>query len=127
MGKPSFIGRVPHCRADNNLIVVSPADALPQGTWLFVPIDHVVEEVSIKSNIFTSVATLISEGSVYRDAFAGGTLTHTFLGVNDYHRYHFPVGGVIREVCLIPHDDAVGGRIAWDSKRKKYILDDRTR
>lgn len=107
-------------------VVASPADALPQGAWAIGTDNHIVEEISIKSNVFTSVATLIGEGSAYCDAFAGGTLTHTFLDVNDYHRYHFPVGGVIREVRLIPHDDAVGGRIVWDSKRKKYILDDRT-
>lgn len=42
------------------------------------------------------------EGSAYRDAFAGGTLTHTFLDVNDYHRYHAPVSGVLREFRNIP-------------------------
>lgn len=27
---------------------------------------------------------------------------HMFLNVNDYHRYHVPVGGIVREVRKIP-------------------------
>ena len=38
------------------------------------------------------------DGSPYQDAFKGGTYTHSFLYVNDYHRYHVPVGGVVKEV-----------------------------
>lgn len=33
----------------------------------------------------------------YKDAFANGVLTQTFLNVNDYHRYHFAVSGTIKE------------------------------
>lgn len=116
----------PIAAPDDGLVVVSPADSLPQGTWDIGSDNHVVEQISIKSNVFTSIASLLGEKSTYRDAFAGGTLTHTFLDVNDYHRYHFPVGGVIREVRLIPHDDAVGGTIVWDRECKKYILNDCT-
>ena len=36
-------------------------------------------------------------------------MTHSFLGITDYHRYHFPVSGIIREVRLIPALDAAGG------------------
>jgi phosphatidylserine decarboxylase len=28
--------------------------------------------------------------------------THLFLDTGDYHRYHFPLGGVVREVAIIP-------------------------
>ena len=65
---------------------------------------------------------MIGMGSAYQDAFAGGTLTHTFLDVNDYHRYHFPVSGTILEVRKIPSLDAVGGIISWDHEQKKYLL-----
>ena len=65
---------------------------------------------------------MIGPDSAYQDSFAGGTLTHTFLDVNDYHRYHFPVDGTILEVRKISGLDAVGGIISWDRDQKKYIL-----
>jgi phosphatidylserine decarboxylase len=76
--------------------------------------------------VFKSVAELIGEGTAYKNAFANGTLTHTFLDVNDYHRYHFPIGGTIKEVRIIQSDDAVGGITTWDAKIKKYVLDANT-
>jgi phosphatidylserine decarboxylase len=63
--------------------------------------------------------------SAYAGAFANGVLTHTFLDVNDYHRYHFPVSGTIREVRVIPADDAAGGITVWNEKLRKYVLEDR--
>lgn len=109
-------------------IVCSPADSKPQGVWKIDEKSNIVqaEGVAIKSRIFTSVADLIGEGSAYRNAFAGGTLTHTFLDVNDYHRYHFPLGGTIKEVRLIESDDAAGGITTWDSSIKRYVLDANT-
>ena len=76
----------------------------------------------IKAKTFNSVKMLIGEGSEYADSFAGGILTHTFLDVHDYHRYHFPVGGTIKEVRMIPQDDAVGGYVVWEPETKKYVL-----
>ena len=78
--------------------------------------------VQLKSVCFYNVQDLIGMGSGYQEAFAGGTLTHTFLDVNDYHRYHFPVSGTILEVRKIPSLDAVGGIISWDREQKKYLL-----
>lgn len=109
-------------------IISSPADSKPQGVWAIDQKSNVVNKkgVVIKSNVFKSVAVLIGEGSAYKNAFANGTLTHTFLDVNDYHRYHFPISGTIKEVRLIPSDDAVGGIITWDAEAKKYVLDSNT-
>jgi len=109
-------------------IVSSPADSKPQGVWKIDKNSTIVHKagVTIKSNVFKSIAVLIGEGSAYRDAFANGTLTHSFLDVNDYHRFHFPVGGTIKEVRIIQSDDAVGGRISWDAKSGKYGLDANT-
>ena len=45
---------------------------------------------------------------------------HTFLDINDYHRYHFPISGTVREVLLVPQDDAPGGVITWDPVQKRY-------
>jgi hypothetical protein len=69
---------------------------------------------------------VIAEESSYNNAFANGTLTHTFLDVDDYHRYHFPVDGTIKEVRIIQSDDAVGGFLTWDPKTNKYVLDANT-
>jgi len=80
--------------------------------------------VLIKSSRFNSIAVLLGEDNEYQDAFAGGTLTHTFLDVNDYHRYHFPVSGTILDVGIIPQDDAVGGKQIWDAEKGKYVLED---
>lgn len=109
-------------------IVSSPADSKPQGVWKIDKNSNIVHRkgVAIKSRVFRSIAELIGEGSAYGSAFANGTLTHTFLDVNDYHRYHFPVDGTIREVRIIPADDAAGGIITWDPGIKRYVLDSNT-
>jgi len=109
-------------------IVSSPADSKPQGVWKIDENSNLVhgEGVAIKSQIFKSITELIGKGSAYRNAFADGTLTHTFLDVNDYHRYHFPVGGTIKEVRMIQSDDAAGGITTWDSTIKRYVLDANT-
>ncbi len=107
-------------------VVVSPADAVPQGIWQIDENSELVTEdgVLVKSSRFNSIAVLLGEDNEYRDAFAGGTFTHTFLDVNDYHRYHFPVGGTILDVGIIPQDDAVGGKQIWDAEEGKYVLED---
>ena len=109
-------------------IVSSPADSKPQGVWKIDRNSNIVHRkgIAIKSNVFKSVAVLIGEGSAYGNAFANGTLTHTFLDVNDYHRYHFPIGGTIKEVRIIRSDDAAGGITTWDARTKRYVLDSST-
>ncbi|MCQ2362761.1 MAG: phosphatidylserine decarboxylase [Acidaminococcaceae bacterium] len=108
---------------DDNSVLASPADSQPQGVWKINRKGRFVhhKDVSIKSRSFTLVEELLGD-SAYKKAFAGGILTHTFLDVNDYHRYHSPVSGVIKEVKIIPSDDAIGGRTVWSPERKKYLL-----
>jgi phosphatidylserine decarboxylase len=77
----------------------------------------------VKSSTVYSIKELLGESSAYKGAFANGVLTHTFLDVNDYHRYHFPLGGTVKEINIIPQDDAVGGTISWSPEKKKYLLD----
>jgi phosphatidylserine decarboxylase len=67
---------------------------------------------------YYNVNDLLSEDSLYKDAFANGTLTHTFLNVNDYHRYHFAVGGTIKEKKSIVQNVAL--EVAWNSTEGKY-------
>ncbi|MBR3585676.1 MAG: phosphatidylserine decarboxylase [Oscillospiraceae bacterium] len=116
----------PSVRPVADSTVVAPADSRPQGIW---PIDEngdlvQKEGVTIKSANFTSVSQLLGPDSAYPDAFNGGTLTHTFLDVNDYHRYHFPVSGKIVELRKIPAVNGAGGITEWDPEQGRYILID---
>lgn len=106
--------------------VVAPADSTPQGVWQIDENSNLVQKegVTIKAANFTSIPQLLGPNSKYGEAFAGGTLTHTFLDVNDYHRYHFPVSGKIVEVNKIKGNNAAGGVTIWDKENKKYVLID---
>ena len=77
------------------------------------------EGIALKTGTLQDVSVLL-EGSAYAHAFENGALTHTFLDINDYHRYHFPVSGTVREVFVIPQDDAPGGVITWDPEAGRY-------
>ena len=114
--------RAPHW----DCALVAPADSTPQGVWSIDENGELVqrEGVQIKSANFTSIRQLIGEDSAYADAFAGGTLTHTFLDVNDYHRYHFPIDGTVVEVRKIPGTNAAGGVTVWDADTGRYVLED---
>lgn len=116
----------PIAAPDDNSVVVSPADACTQGIWQIDDEGYIVQNnepgVQIKSKKFSSVAELVGPNSLYRDAFKGGTLTHSFLNVYDYHRYHFPMAGKVKEINLIEADYAVGGSITWNPATKKYDL-----
>jgi len=113
---------------DDSTIVVSPADAIPQGVWQIDANSNIVLKggVPIKSGTLTSIVKLIGEDSQYKNEFANGVMTHTFLDVQDYHRYHFPVGGIIEEVRNIAEQDAVGGIITWDPAIQRYMFDPTT-
>ncbi len=106
--------------ADAN--VVSPADSYPKGLWTIDENNQLVypADLQIKTAKLSDIAALIGEGSAYREAFAGGTLTHTFLDVNCYHRYHSPVDGVLRELRKVPGVAAGGGYTLWNPDKKLY-------
>lgn len=104
--------------------LVAPADSKPQGIWKIDEKGDIIqpEGVLIKSRQFNRVSDLLGPNSSYGEAFAGGTLTHTFLDVNDYHRYHFPVSGTVVEMNKIPAMDAAGGITVWDEESGRYVL-----
>lgn len=117
----------PIAEAENELVVCAPADSAPQGVWKIDDNSRFDSKgVLIKSRYFNSVSSLLGKESAYKDAFAGGVLTHTFLDVNDYHRYHFPVSGVVKEVRVIAAEDAAGGITTWDADKQRYILTSNT-
>lgn len=115
----------PIAKPDNPGVVVSPADAYPQGVWDIDSNSNLVNKdgVNVKSSVFYSIRELLGTNSAYKDSFANGLLTHTFLDVQDYHRYHFPLAGTIKEMKIISQDVADGGIIYWSPKKKKYLAD----
>lgn len=113
----------PIAAKNDDSIVVSPADSKPQGIW-HIGEDNKLqnnETVSVKSGVFSNVSVLLGD-SKYKDSFAGGEMTHTFLDVFDYHRYHFPVSGKIVDCGFISRDDAADGITVWDKKEQRYVL-----
>jgi len=74
-------------------IVVSPADSTMVGCWRIDEKSKI--HVKGKGKPF-SVMDLL-DCSPYKDRFKGGVFMHSFLNVNDYHRYHVPVGGEVLE------------------------------
>jgi len=115
----------PIAEPDDNRVVVSPADAQPQGVWAIDSNSMIVEKegVVVKSGTLYNVKNLIGKESEYADSFANGTFTHSFLDVGDYHRYHFPLSGVVKEMRIISGESVSGGYITWDSKNKRYKFD----
>lgn len=85
-------GKRPVAAPHDDTVIVSPADAVFMGVW---PIDT-NSRITVKGAEW-SIAELL-EGSPYAAAFANGIYMHSFLRVTDYHRFHAPVGGVIKEV-----------------------------
>ncbi|HEY7641601.1 MAG TPA: phosphatidylserine decarboxylase [Steroidobacteraceae bacterium] len=106
-------------------VVASPVDSIPQGLWAIDQNSRVVAEhgVAVKTGTVQSVSELIGPRSAYKNAFAGGTFTHLFLDVGDYHHYHFPVSGIVKELAVIPGSEVAGGYITWDAAHRRYAFD----
>jgi phosphatidylserine decarboxylase precursor len=98
-------GRRPIAAPRDDRAIVSPADAVFMGSW------PVAEDstITIKGAKWR-IAELLAD-SVYADAFKGGTYAHSFLYIDDYHRYHVPVAGTLKEVRNI------SGRVYMDVRR----------
>ena len=111
----------PDMRPIADVEVVAPADSWPKKTWAIDDQNQLVyDDLQIKTAKISDIAQLIGTDSQYKEAFAGGTLTHTFLDVNCYHRYHAPVDGVLKELRKVPGVSAGGGYTLWDNEKKLY-------
>jgi phosphatidylserine decarboxylase len=99
-------GKRPIDNPYNDNVIVSPADSVFAGQW---PINEGAE-ITVKG-LTWSIHELL-DGSPYQDKFNEGIFMHSFLNVNDYHRYHVPVGGTVKEVRTIP------GRMVLDVVKK---------
>jgi len=111
---------------DDASVVVSPADCVPQGVWGISADSEIEVETGLTVKLLTyySIHDLLESDSEYRDAFANGVLTHTFLNVYDYHRYHFAVEGEIVEKASLSRNVAL--EVSWDEEQGKYIPLDST-
>lgn len=116
----------PIAAPDDPAVVVSPADSVPQGVWAIDKNSNILVEggLSVKLANYYSIEDLLGEDSQYKDAFANGVLTHTFLNVNDYHRYHFAVGGTVKEKKIISQNVAL--EVVWSSEQSRYVPIDST-
>jgi phosphatidylserine decarboxylase precursor len=88
-------GKRPIAGLCDDKIVVSPADSEFKGQWV------IDENSTITAKGATYQANSLLDGSKYQHHFKNGIFTHSFLGIDDYHRYHVPVSGIIREVKKI--------------------------
>ena len=105
---------------NDDSVVTSPADSVPQGIWN-IDFDSKIQVdggLKVKLATYCSVKDLLAEESKYKDAFENGILTHTFLNINDYHRFHFPLSGIIREKKIISQNVAL--EVSWDKTEQKY-------
>ena len=111
----------PDMRPIADVDVIAPADSWPKRTWAIDDNNQLVyDDLQIKTAKISDISQLIGDDSAYKEAFAGGTLTHTFLDVNCYHRYHAPVDGKLVELRKIPGVAAGGGYTLWDNEQKLY-------
>jgi phosphatidylserine decarboxylase precursor len=99
-------GKRPIASPRDDTVIVSPADAVFMGSWP-IAADSTITVKGAKWAISELLA-----GSPYADAFQGGIYTHSFLYVDDYHRYHVPVAGTVKEIRN------VSGRVYMDVVRK---------
>ena len=100
-------GKRPISEPRNDKVIVSPADAVFMGQW---PIDE-TSSITVKGATW-AIADLL-DGSPYADAFSNGIYMHSFLYIDDYHRYHVPVAGELKEVRNI------SGRVYMDVFREE--------
>jgi phosphatidylserine decarboxylase precursor len=112
----------PIASPDDPSVVVSPADSVPQGVWEIDKNSNIQVEdgLKVKGETYYNIKDLLGKDSKYREAFANGVLTHTYLNVNDYHRYHFAVGGIVKEKKIINMN--VARQVRWDPKQGKYSV-----
>jgi phosphatidylserine decarboxylase len=96
LGRQVKPGRRPVAGLCDDSIIVSPADSEFCGQW------NISDDSTVTAKgVAYSIKELIS-GSAFANKFKDGLFTHSFLSIADYHRYHVPVGGIIREVKKIP-------------------------
>ena len=113
----------PIASQNDDSVVAAPGDSVSLGLWRINEKSEIEPHGAVvKSTLCHSAKYLIGEDSIYADKFAGGTFTHMFLSMEDYHRYHFPMSGTVREVRVFPREEACG-TARWESGECRYVYD----
>lgn len=89
-------GKRPVTAICNPAIIVAPTDSVYLGCWN-IDADSAITAKGVRY----SIAELL-DGSPYGEIFRGGVFTHSWLDTTDYHRFHVPVAGTVKEVRKIP-------------------------
>jgi len=110
----------PIASPDDPSVVIAPADSIPQGVWKIDEDSKIKAEngLKVKNDTYFSIEDLLGKDSNYKNAFAGGILTHSYLSPFDYHRYHFAVGGIVKEKKIIPGNVACPSK--WNAEKETY-------
>ena len=98
-------GMRPIAEPYDDKVIVASADAVFMGQW---PISE--DSTITAKGVKWRIDELLSD-SPYADAFEGGIYTHSFLYIDDYHRYHVPVAGTVKEIRNI------SGKVYMDVSR----------
>lgn len=119
-------GARPITAADDNSVITFPADSVPQGVWRINQDSKIMVDggIQVKLARYYNIEDLLSADSPYKDQFKNGYLTHTFLNVYDYHRFHFPIGGEVKEVKLVTKNVSLA--VSYDAKTNRYVPIDST-
>jgi phosphatidylserine decarboxylase len=88
-------GKRPIAAPFDDKVIVSPADSVFLGAW-----DIDADSKVTAKGVTWPIAKLL-DGSPYQNGFKNGIYTHSYLSIGDYHRYHVPVAGEIKEVRII--------------------------
>jgi phosphatidylserine decarboxylase len=95
ISRPIKSGKRPIAEPCNDKVIVSTTDSVYLGQW---PVRNA--SVMTKGTQYSVIALL--DDSPYQDKFKDGVFTHSYLSLNDYHHFHVPAAGTIREVRNIP-------------------------
>jgi len=124
----------------DTLTVASVADSNTMGTWPISDDGKIVSSYDdlaqsgrvIKGQLYSDIPTFITGGpgetilqtfgSIDPDLFNGGTFTHQFLNVNNYHRLHVPVAGKLVYMAHIQSGTRMksGWKPAYDNTDAHY-------
>src|SRR5206468_2301149 len=95
LGRQVKPGKRPVAALCDDSVIVSPVDGVFKGQWTI----QKNSTITAKGKTY-SIIDLLND-SDYKNAFQHGVFTHTFLSISDYHWYHMPVSGIIREIKKI--------------------------
>jgi phosphatidylserine decarboxylase len=107
LGRQIKPGKRPIEKITDGSVIVSPADST------FREPRPIQEDSTVTAKGIKYRITDLLKGSRYAEAFANGQFVHAFLGIYDYHRFHVPVAGKIKEIRKTPDT-------TWTHEVKKF-------